>query len=217
MIEMNEFGPARRRMVETQLKNRDITDPRVLNAMLRVPRHLFVEKGLQNQAYSDKPLQIGEYQTISQPYMVALMTQCLELKGDESILEIGTGSGYQAAVLADLVGKVYTVERLESLYLNARANFSRLGFNNIWTMLGDGTLGWPENAPYDGILVTAGAPRVPPALLDQLAIGGRLVIPVGGQGTQVLKIITKTEKGTEERTSTPCRFVKLIGKKGWEE
>ena len=216
MIETNEFGPARRRMVETQLKNRDITDPRVLNALLKVPRHLFVEKGLQNQAYSDKPLQIGEYQTISQPYMVALMTQLLELKGDERVLEIGTGSGYQAAVLAELAGKVYTIERLDSLYHNARRNFSRLSYNNIWTRLGDGTLGWPDNSPYDGILVTAGAPGVPQPLINQLALGGRLVVPVGGQGTQVLKIITRTEKGTEEKSSTPCRFVRLIGEKGWE-
>ena len=217
MIEHNEYGPARRRMVETQLKSRDITDPRVLAAMLKVPRHFFVEQGLRNQAYADRPLQIGDGQTISQPYMVALMTQQLGLKGEERVLEIGTGSGYQAAILAELAAKVYTIERLDSLYLSARRSFNRLGYLNIWTRLGDGTLGWPENGPYDGIVVTAGSPEVPPPLLDQLAPGGGLVIPVGDRDTQVLKVITKTDQGLEETRSTPCRFVRLIGDEGWQE
>ena len=217
MIESNEFGPARRRMVETQLKSRDITDPRVLDALLRVPRHLFVEKGLQNQAYSDRPLQIGEYQTISQPYIVALMTQLLNLKGTEKVLEIGTGSGYQAAVLALLAEEVYTIERIESLHRLATRIFNRLGLDNIFAKQGDGTLGWPEEAPFDGIIVTAGAPDIPSFLLDQLALGGRLVIPVGDRETQILKVVRRTKKGLEEIRSAPCRFVKLIGKEGWPE
>jgi len=202
-------------MVETQLRSRDIDDERVLEAMLKVPRHLFVEEALRPQAYSDRPLQIGQYQTISQPYMVAIMTQHLGLKGTERVLEVGTGSGYQAAVLGELAKEVYSIERLEPLYLKARQTLIRLGYLNVHLKLGDGTMGWPENGPYEGIIVTAGAPSVPQALSDQLTRGGRLVVPVGDREVQTLMVLTKTEEGLVEKSSTPCRFVRLIGEQGW--
>jgi len=208
---------ARRRMVESQIIARGIRDRRVIDAMLKIPRHLFVEEAMADQAYSDNPLPIGERQTISQPYMVALMTELLELKGKEKVLEIGTGSGYQAAVLAMLADRVYTIERIRSLAMRARKVLDSLGLLNINIKVDDGTCGWEEEAPFDAILVTAGAPDIPPRLIEQLAPGGRLVIPVGDQYSQRLVRVIKQEDGScAVEQSIGCRFVKLIGKNGWE-
>ena len=209
------FDIARKRMVESQLIARGIKDQRVIDAMLKVPRHLFVEEAMAAQAYSDSPLPIGVKQTISQPYMVALMTEQLRLSGGERVLEIGTGSGYQAAILATLAGHVYTVERHRLLALQARRVLDRLGLLNISLKIGDGSNGWEEESPFDAIMVTAGAPEVPQPLLDQLAIGGRLVIPVGSQFEQVLIRVTRTADGFAKEQSVGCRFVKLVGKSGW--
>lgn len=209
------YDIARKRMVESQLLSRGIRDQRVINAMLKVPRHLFVEEAMSLQAYSDTPLPIGEKQTISQPYMVALMTELLELKGRERVLEIGTGSGYQAAVLATLADRVYTVERYRTLAMQARRVLDGLGLLNVNIRIGDGSEGWVEEAPFDAIMVTAGAPDVPKQLLEQLSVGGRLVIPVGSQFEQVLKRVTRTADGFQYEQSVGCRFVKLVGKSGW--
>ncbi len=211
----DEYALARRRMVEAQIRDRGVSDPNVLEAMLKVPRHLFVEEALRSQAYGDYPLQIGEHQTISQPYIVAVMTEALGLTKSDRVLEIGTGSGYQAAVLAELAEKVYSIERIRSLMIKARQTLDRLGYPNILIKLGDGTMGWPEEGPFDAIIVTAGAPDIPEPLIEQLAPGGRLVIPVGDRGTQMLKKITKTEDGPLTQTMIPCRFVRLIGQHGW--
>jgi len=203
-------------MVETQIVGRGIRDPRVIDAMLKVPRNIFVEEAMTAQAYSDLAIPIGEKQTISQPYMVALMSEMLQLSGREKVLELGTGSGYQTAILAELADRVYTVERIRSLALQARKALDRLHYLNINLKIGDGSDGWVEEAPFDAILVTAGAPDVPTQLVEQLALGGRLVIPVGNQIDQTLVIVKKEEDTTvvyEE--SVPCRFVKLIGKYGW--
>ncbi|MBI3583051.1 MAG: protein-L-isoaspartate(D-aspartate) O-methyltransferase [Nitrospinae bacterium] len=204
-------------MVEEQLIGRGIRDRRVLDAMGKVPRHLFVEEALRSRAYGDHPLPIGEKQTISQPYMVALMTESLELKGDEKVLEIGTGSGYQSAVLAELCEKVYSVERIKSLAVKARDRLDSLGYLNIAIKIFDGTYGWIEHAPYDAIIVTAGAPDIPKSLIDQLAVGGRMVIPIGDEFSQTL---VKLEKGRDGITTTNicgCVFVKLVGNHGWKE
>jgi protein-L-isoaspartate(D-aspartate) O-methyltransferase len=203
-------------MVEDQLIRRGIHDPKTLEAMRQVPRHLFVEDALQNQAYADFPLPIGRGQTISQPFIVALMTQALGLQGHESILEIGTGSGYQAAILSLICEKVYTVERIDTLLVNARSIFDKLHYLNILTKLDDGTNGWPEYAPYDVIIVTAGGPKLPEPLLDQLADPGRLVIPVGDRGVQNLQLITKKDGSITEKTIEYVRFVNLIGSHGWQ-
>ncbi|MBP1752171.1 MAG: pcm [Geobacteraceae bacterium] len=211
------FDTARKRMIETQILARGITDRRVIDAMLKIPRHIFVEEAMASQAYNDNPLPIGEKQTISQPYMVALMTELLELTGKEKVLEIGTGSGYQAAILALLADRVYTVERIRPLALKARKALDSLGLLNINIKISDGTIGWKEEAPFDAILVTAGAPVIPSGLVDELAPGGRLVIPVGDQYEQTLVKITKQEDGSiEQQNLIGCRFVKLIGKYGWE-
>jgi protein-L-isoaspartate(D-aspartate) O-methyltransferase len=202
-------------MVESQLVARGIRDQRVIDAMLKIPRHLFVQEAMADQAYSDSPLPIGDRQTISQPYMVALMTELVMLKGGERVLEIGTGSGYQAAILASLVDKVYTIERFRPLALQARKVLDSLRLLNVNLRIGDGSEGWPEEAPFDAILVTAGAPEVPQKLLEQLSIGGRLVIPVGNQYDQVLKRITRTADSFLSEHSVACRFVKLVGKSGW--
>lgn len=204
-------------MVERQLKARGITNERVLAAMAEVPRHLFVDDSLRDEAYDDNPLPIGEGQTISQPYMVAIMTELLELKGEERILEIGTGSGYQAAVLSRLCGWVYTVERLEALSQRAREAMNLCGYDNVTFLVGDGTRGWPSEGPYDGIIVTAGAPRVPEQLLDQLRLWGKLVIPVGDRFSQILKRVTKKQGYTSSESHTGCRFVDLIGRFGWSD
>ncbi len=210
------FEIARKRMVQTQLIARGVKDPRVIAAMLKVPRHIFVEEAMAAQAYSDSPLPIGEKQTISQPYMVAAMTELLELTGSEKVLEIGTGSGYQAAILALLANKVCTIERLRSLALRARRVLDSLGLLNVNLKIGDGTRGWQEEAPFDAIIVTAGAPAIPEQLVEQLKGGGRLVIPVGDQYEQTLQIITKRQDGTISKEDVMgCRFVKLIGQSGW--
>ena len=204
------FAEKRRRMVESQIRARDVHDSRVLEAMARVPRHLFVPEEFRAQAYDDYPLPIGFDQTISQPYIVALMTSLLELKGGEKVLEIGTGSGYQAAVLSQIAGHVYTIEILPELAARARNELAELGYANVEARTGDGWAGWPENAPYDGILVTAAPPRVPEPLLQQLKVGGRLVIPVGSF-FQDLLVYTRTEKGFEKRNVIPVRFVPMTG------
>jgi protein-L-isoaspartate(D-aspartate) O-methyltransferase len=203
-------------MVDEQLVRRGITDPRVLNAMRRVPRHLFVEEALQDRAYGDHPLPIGEQQTISQPYMVALMTQLLELQGAEKVLEVGTGSGYQTAVLAELARRVCSIERRPALAARARARLEQLGYTNVWIRVGNGTLGWPDEAPFDRILVTAGAPSVPPPLFEQLVEGGRMVVPVGDCASQTLTVVEN--RGGTMRLSThgECLFVKLVGRYAWE-
>jgi protein-L-isoaspartate(D-aspartate) O-methyltransferase len=204
-------------MVEEQLLARGIKDPRVLEVMRRVPRHLFVESALANRAYDDGPLPIGEKQTISQPYMVGLMTQALELRGDEKVLEIGTGSGYQTAVLAELCQNVFSIEKIGSLAARARAILDRLGHYNVAIHVGDGTLGWAEHAPFDAILVTAGSPTVPQPLLEQMCLDGRLVIPLGDEQSQVLRQIRRTASGQNEEVLSECRFVKLSGKYGWPD
>ena len=205
-------------MVESQIVARGINDRRLIDTMLKVPRHIFVEEAMASQAYSDTPLPIGEKQTISQPYMVALMTEMLQLKGTDRVLEIGTGSGYQTAILAQLADRVYTIERIRPLALKARKALDSLGLLNINLRIEDGTCGWESEAPFDAIMVTAGAPDVPGHLIDQLSIGGRLVIPVGNQWEQVLVRVIKGADGTIIREeSTNCRFVKLIGKFGWSD
>ncbi|MEK7338444.1 MAG: protein-L-isoaspartate(D-aspartate) O-methyltransferase [candidate division NC10 bacterium] len=212
-----EFAIARERMVADQLRARGITDPRVLTAMGRVPRHRFVEEALAARAYGDYPLPIGEKQTISQPYMVALMTQALELVGGERVLEVGTGSGYQTAILAELATKVYSVERIRSLADRARAILEELGYYNVLIRVGDGTLGWREEAPFDAVLVTAAAPEVPAPLVEHLKPDGRLVIPVGGSTAQVLKCLVKEPDGlVRESELVGCVFVKLVGEQGWQ-
>ncbi|HOP41667.1 MAG TPA: protein-L-isoaspartate(D-aspartate) O-methyltransferase [Geobacteraceae bacterium] len=211
------FDIARKKMVENQLIGRGIRDRRVIEAMLKIPRHLFVQEALAAQAYNDNPLPIGERQTISQPYMVALMTELLELKGKERVLEIGTGSGYQAAVLAVLADHVYTMERIRPLAMRARKVLDGLGLLNVNIKIDDGTCGWEQEAPFDAIVVTAGAPEIPEDLVKQLAPGGRLVVPVGDQFSQTLVRVLKHEDGSYAvEQSIGCRFVKLIGKHGWE-
>lgn len=207
---------ARKTMVERQLINRGIHDRKVLDAVGKVPRHLFISKPLQDSAYSDRPLPIDCQQTISQPYIVALMTEALQLTEEDNVLEIGTGSGYQAAVLAEICKTVYTVEAYPELLEKASSIFKRLGYTNIVAKTDDGTLGWPENGPYDGIIVTAGAPKVPRLLLEQLAEGGRLVIPVGTVANQELLQLTRDGEGLDEKRLGGCRFVPLRGEHGWQ-
>jgi protein-L-isoaspartate(D-aspartate) O-methyltransferase len=204
-------------MIEDQLKGRGMRDERVLAAMGSVPRHRFVGDNLQDNAYDDCALPIGEGQTISQPYMVAAMTELLELKGNEKVLEIGTGSGYQSAVLSLLASEVFTVERIESLANGAQKLLNELDYGNVHVIVSDGTLGLPEHAPFDGIIVTAGAPEIPGHYIEQLNVNGRLVIPVGNRYSQILYKLTKTSSGIEKSISTACVFVPLIGKDGWVE
>ena len=211
-----DFALARRKMVKEQLVARKIRDKRILNAMEKVPRHLFVEEGLWHQAYGDFPLPIGQGQTISQPYIVALMTEALHLKGDEKVLEIGTGSGYQAAILAELTTQVFSIERISSMASQARKILDELGYANVIIRVSDGTYGWEDEAPFDGIMVTAGAPAIPLTLVGQLKVGGRLVIPVGGEYSQVLLKVVKKEKGYKEEDLGGVRFVKLVGDHGWK-
>jgi len=202
-------------MVKEQLLTRDIVDKRTLSAMSEVPRHCFVDDAMRARAYGDHPLPIGAGQTISQPYIVAYMTQALQLRGDEVVLEIGTGSGYQAAVLSRLCEKVYTVERINSLLAGARKVFDRLRYYNIRSKLDDGTLGWPDHGPYDAIIVTAGGPEIPEPLIAQLADSGRLVMPTGDQHSQELRLLTKKEGKVEIRNLAGVRFVDLVGEYGW--
>ncbi len=203
-------------MIQSQLVARGIQDARLLEAMRKVPRHLFVEEAMKDQAYSDYPLPIGEKQTISQPYIVALMTEALELRGHEKVLELGTGSGYQAAILAELAHRVFSIERIPSLAHRANQNLQKLGYKNVIIRVTDGTLGWPEEAPFDGILVTAGSPQIPQPLIDQLVVGGRLIIPVGDRLSQDLVLVERTPEGIEKTSLGGVRFVDLVGKWAWE-
>jgi len=211
------YGELRDRMIEQQLMPRDISDRRVLSAFRKVERHKFVPADVSGASYEDHPLPIGEGQTISQPYMAALMTQCLRLKGMEKVLEIGTGSGYQTAVLATLAKEVYSLERIASLAERAEGLLKILGYDNVKVGVGDGTLGWKEYAPYDGIIVTAAAPKIPESYIEQLNENGRLVIPVGSSLSQVLTVIEKGPAGITSSEICGCVFVPLLGKEGWRE
>jgi len=213
-----EFYSKRQQMVDKQIIPRGISDVRVINAMKKTPRHLFLDEALWPQAYEDHPLPIGEKQTISQPYMVALMTEALHLNGNETILEIGTGSGYQTAILAELAEQVYSIERIPAIARRARKTLDDLKYTNVVITICDGTLGWKEHAPYGGIIVTAAAPSPPEPLFEQLKTGYRLVIPIGDEHLQELMIYTKEGGGTyREDNYGGCRFVKLIGEFSWKE
>ncbi len=212
-----KYDRQREEMVHRQIESRGITDPNVLLAMRTVQRHLFVSEALMDQAYGDHPLPIGEQQTISQPYIVAEMTQALVLNKDDRVLEIGTGSGYQAAILAEIAFRVYTVERLYPIFVKARKLFDELRYYNVVTKYSDGTSGWSDESPFDAIMVTAGSPEIPQVLVNQLAIGGRMIIPVGDQYTQELVKIFKDEQGIHKSNLGGCRFVKLVGEYGWRE
>ncbi len=214
---LNEYASKRQQMVAEQIISRGIKDTRVINAMRKVPRHLFLDEALRAQAYEDNPSPIGEKQTISQPYIVALMTELLGLKGKEKVLEIGTGSGYQTAILAEIAEEVYSIERIPSLAKRARKLLDELKYTNIIIRIGDGTLGWKEQGPYDGIIITAASPYPPATLLEQLKVGGRLVIPIGEEFSQDLILYTKEGDGTySSENHGGCRFVKLIGDEGWK-
>lgn len=214
----NSTLQARERMVLEQIESRGVKDPLVLEAMRTVPRHVFTNKGEQYAAYDDRPLPIGHGQTISQPYIVAYMTEALKLSGGEKVLEIGTGKGYQAAVLSRIAAEVFTIERIPELAERARLNFKQLGYDNINVMVGDGTRGWEEAAPFQGILVTAGGPRVPQNLRNQLAVGARLVIPVGGRyyGQRIIRVERKGEDRFIDEELLSVAFVPLIGESGWD-
>ena len=205
-----DFKTMREKMVETQIKSRGVKDPRVLSAMLKVERHLFVPKDLQTSAYADQPLPIGEGQTISQPYIVALMTELLELKGGEKVLEVGTGSGYQAAILAELTKEVYTIEIIEALASSAKNLLLQLGYQNIHVKAGDGYLGWPEVAPFDAIIVTCAPDHIPKPLLEQLKEGGRMVVPVGAYSQELKKIVKRSGR-IETSDIIPVIFVPMTG------
>ncbi|MCF8125273.1 MAG: protein-L-isoaspartate(D-aspartate) O-methyltransferase [Desulfotignum sp.] len=213
--EPKKFARWRKEMVERQIIARGVTDPLVIDAINEVPRHLFVSEALVESAYGDFPLPIGEGQTISQPYIIAEMTQSLELTESDRVLEIGTGSGYQAAILAHIVYRVYTIERNHPLFLQTRKLFDRLKIHNIVTRYSDGTQGWKEESPFDAIIVTAGGNKIPQPLVEQLASGGRLVMPVGGHFSQELIKLTKTDTGIKQENLGGCRFVKLVGQHGW--
>ncbi|MGA3116559.1 MAG: protein-L-isoaspartate(D-aspartate) O-methyltransferase [Syntrophobacteraceae bacterium] len=211
------FKKVRERMVETQIAARGVHDERVLEAMRKVPRHLFLDEALRDQAYSDHPLPIAENQTISQPYIVGLMTESLELNGSEKVLEIGTGSGYQSAILAELADRVFSIERYPELAYRANSILQKLGYGNIIVRVGDGSLGWPDDAPFDGIIVTAGTPQIPQPLIDQLKMGGRLVVPVGDRLGQDLMLVKRVAEGIKKTNLGGVRFVNLVGKWGWKE
>lgn len=206
---LDPFTSERERMVREQIWQRGIRDRRVIEAMRKVPRHRFVPAEMQDRAYSDRPLGIGHGQTISQPYIVALMTEAAQLKPESVVLEIGTGSGYQTAVLAELAQQVYSLERIPALAEQAQQTLDALGYQNIHIRQGDGYQGWPEHAPYDAIVVTAAPPTLPPLLLEQLAVGGTLVIPVG-EGSQSLLILSKTAEGYTQKGSFPVQFVPMV-------
>jgi protein-L-isoaspartate(D-aspartate) O-methyltransferase len=204
-------------MVQEQLIARGIQDRRLIEAMRRVPRHLFIDPGLINRAYDDSALPIGEKQTLSQPYMAGKMTEALRLTGKEKVLEVGTGSGYQTALLAELCFNVFSVEKIRVLSRKARELLDRLEYHNIALHVGDGTIGWSEHAPYDSIIVAASAPDVPRPLIEQLSVGGKLVIPVGDDVSQVLKLVQRERFGFHQEDIGECRFVKLWGKFGWQD
>jgi protein-L-isoaspartate(D-aspartate) O-methyltransferase len=211
------YANERLKMVSEQLVARGINDSRVIAAMAKVPRHSFIRDELRGHSYEDEPVPIGNDQTVSQPYMVALMAEVLELKGSERILEIGTGSGYAAAVFAELCGEVFSVERIEELAIKARLVLTAIGSRNVRIQIGDGTLGWPEEAPFDGIVISAGAPQIPRPLLDQLKPGGNFVLPMGEEELQTLVRLRKTPSGLKEEYFGECRFVKLRGTHGWQD
>jgi protein-L-isoaspartate(D-aspartate) O-methyltransferase len=218
MIEASKkYKRQREEMVKRQIVARGITDEKVISAMRTVPRHLFVSEALTDQAHGDFPLPIGEQQTISQPYIVAEMTQALQLSKEDRVLEIGTGSGYQAAIISQIAYRVYTIERIHSLLLKARSLFDRLLYHNILTRYSDGTSGWADQSPFDAIIITAGAPKIPETLVSQLAMGGRMVIPVGDQYSQELIKLHREKNGIHKTNLGGCRFVKLIGEQGWRE
>jgi protein-L-isoaspartate(D-aspartate) O-methyltransferase len=202
-------------MVEEQLRGRGIVDARVLRIMGAVPRHLFIDPTFSSRAYSDHALPIGQEQTISQPYMVALMTQNLGLTGDEKVLEIGTGSGYQTAMLAELAERVFTIERIPEIGIAARERLTAMGYSNVIFRIGDGTMGWREMSPFDRVIVTAGAPHVPSFLEEQLRIGGWGIVPVGDASSQSLVRVTRSDTGLSEEVLCSCTFVPLIGREGW--
>ncbi|MEN6482789.1 MAG: protein-L-isoaspartate(D-aspartate) O-methyltransferase [Anaerolineaceae bacterium] len=212
-----DFTQLRTEMVERQIKARGIHNQRILDAMLKIPRHEVVPEELRHRAYEDRPLSIGEEQTISQPYIVALMSSLLQPEASDKVLEIGTGSGYQAAILSELVQVVYTLEQQPLLAENAQKILALLKIDNVFVICTDGTLGLPEQAPYDKIIITAAAPGVPQPLLNQLAVNGRLILPVGGSGNQILQIWERTATGFLQEDSIPVRFVPLRGKYGWSE
>ena len=213
---MNNYQSKRERMVESQIEDRGIRDKKVLQAMRSVPRHLFLPEGAREFAYADYPVRIGNGQTISQPYIVALMTELLNVKQGQRVLDVGTGSGYQAAILAELTSDVHTIERYPDLAKNAEATLSSLGYDRVQVHEGDGTLGYPPAAPYDRIIVTAASPSVPEALLSQLADKGRLVIPVGSQHLQHLEVWERKRGQLQHDTSIAVVFVPLIGEQGWD-
>ena len=219
-IIMDRYRKQRIRMVDSQIRSRGITDPRVLKAMETVPRHLFVDEGLMDQAYNDSPLPIGEGQTISQPYIVALMTEALGLTGKERVLEIGTGSGYQTAVLAELAERVFSIERIASLASKTRKLLDSLNYFNVALRVGDGTYGWREESPFDAVIVTAGAPDIPRILVEQLYNGGRLILPVGDRYSQTLIRLTRLSEDVNDVKKEDlggCRFVSLVGDWGWKD
>ncbi len=215
MDETHNFTLARNRMVQQQIEARGVTDPMVLAVMREIPRHLFVPESYQSRAYDDCPLPIGHGQTISQPYMVAVMTELLKLKGHEKVLELGTGSGYQAAILAKLSRWVYSLDRISELSARAHRNTDACGVSNITFVVADGTKGWPEEAPYEAVMITAGAPTVPEPVFEQLSECGRMVIPVGDRYSQVLKVVQKIKGLKKIESYFECRFVDLVGEHGW--
>ena len=217
MPEHDIYQEERHRMVADQIIRRGVDDQRVLSAMRKIPRHMFVDEAYYKEAYEDHPLPIGHGQTISQPYIVALMTSHLHLKGDEKVLEIGTGSGYQAALLAELAAEIHSIERVAFLAEKARQVLDELGYENVHIHVGDGSLGWPEEAPYDCIITTAAAPDVPDVYVQQLATGGKIIIPVGSRWRQMLVLWTKLEKGIKKEEVLPVVFVPLLGEKGWQD
>ena len=214
---IKSYAGQRRKMVEEQLVERGINDLRLLEVVSRVPRHLFVQESLQHRAYGDTPLPIGENQTISQPYIVGAMTEALHLKGEERVLEIGTGSGYQTAIIAELCSQVFTIERLNNLSRKAQNVLESLNYMNIVFKMFDGTYGWPDQAPFDAILITASAPEIPGSLVKQLGDGGRLVAPIGEADKQKLVVLTKNGDRVSRRDLGDCKFVPLIGKYGWPQ
>lgn len=216
MLNETDYKMLRENMVDCQIKARGINDEKILQSMREIPRHLFVPEQQRTYAYEDFPLPIGEGQTISQPHIVALMTEMLRLKGHEKVLEIGTGSGYQAAVLSKIAKEVYTIEKIESIGLKAKELFKELGYKNIKVKIGDGTEGWAQYSPYDGIIVTAGSPQIPEPLIEQLGENGRIVVPIGGPFSQDLILGEKIKGELITRTICGCVFVPLIGKHGWD-
>lgn len=217
MFNKTDYKILRENMVDCQIKARGTNDEKILKSMREIPRHLFVPEKQRSYAYEDFPIPIGEGQTISQPHIIALMTEMLQLKGNEKVLEIGTGSGYQAAILSQIAKEVYTVEKIEPLGLKAERLFKELGYENIKVKIGDGTEGWSEYAPYDGIIVTAGSPQIPKPLIEQLSENGRIVIPTGDSFSQDLIVGEKIKGKLIKRTICGCVFVPLIGKYGWEK